>query len=318
MTTLCFHCCTKDTAPSTLSYFTAYASLLLGIAIVAGNVLVIVSVFRDPYRNLRTPFNYFLVCLAASDLVVGTVTMPLSTVAHLQDARKRKTLLMKIMPLSYLISMSASVLSLAALCVDRRMAIVKPITYRSNLSLSRCLKIASGIWALSLSIPMLYFVLGLIRYLLIFVNAYVLVTLLILVVTYYQVDKKFEDQAKSLNRGRYRSEVSKFRNERKVTKTFLVILALFLSTYIPSIVFIYVLQFCDNCSCTFKQLLIDLEFLIICSNSIMNPIVCGVRLKPFRQAFKAVLSCQRKTKLQWFKPTLNNHVTFRKGSEATL
>ena len=312
---MCYQCCRGVWAPTILAYFTAFASLVLCIIIVGGNVLIISTVIRDPYRNLRTPFNYFLVCLAVSDLVVGTVTMPLSVTIHLEEAWGRQTVLVKIMHVSYLGSMSASVLSLGALCVDRRHAICKPITYRSNLCLKRCLKISAGIWLLSLSLPVLYIEMGLINYLMVFIHLYVLVTFIILVVTYHQVDKKFIDQAESLKGSYHRSEIRKVKCERKVTRTFLVILVLFILAYTPAIWMIYTLQFCDQCSCTFRHILRDLQFLVICLNSAMNPIVCTVRLKPFRQAIKAILSCDRGTRVHRFNSTFSGNVTCRRKSE---
>ena len=48
---------------------------------VVGNILVVVAVFS--YRPLKKVQNYFLVSLAASDLAVAIVVMPLHVVKFL-------------------------------------------------------------------------------------------------------------------------------------------------------------------------------------------------------------------------------------------
>ena len=82
--------CAAIWAPKELSYFTAAVSGLLSIVTTGGNTLVCFAVFKDPYKKLRTPFMYFLVNLAVSDLLVGCVTMPTSVVTHTLEANKTK------------------------------------------------------------------------------------------------------------------------------------------------------------------------------------------------------------------------------------
>jgi hypothetical protein len=49
--------CQTVGAPTQLSFFTATFSILFTILNVPGNVLVILAVAKDPYKNLRTPFQ---------------------------------------------------------------------------------------------------------------------------------------------------------------------------------------------------------------------------------------------------------------------
>ena len=45
---------------------------------VPGNLLVVMAVFIDPNKDLRSPFMYFVANLAMADLLVGLVTDPVS------------------------------------------------------------------------------------------------------------------------------------------------------------------------------------------------------------------------------------------------
>jgi hypothetical protein len=126
--------CLTIGAPTQLSFFTTAFSILFTILNVPGNLLVILAVAKDPYKNLRTPFNYLMANLALADLIVGTVTDPMSIYIHWKEGINAKLLKseVQIFPMSYFISCTASVLSLATLAVERYLAIRNPHTYRNR------------------------------------------------------------------------------------------------------------------------------------------------------------------------------------------
>ena len=294
-------------APTALSYFTASISLVLVFITVTGNLLIVVAVLKDPLKKLRTPFNYFLVNLAASDLLVGCVTMPLSFVIHLEEANGYvNPHFSKTMGSSYFISATASVLSLGALCLDRYVAISWPIQYRTSLQLSRCGIISLCIWIFSLSLPMLYLKVGYITYSMVFSHVSVLITFCILLLSYRQVYKSLRKQVNEMKaiQGTAESaatldnELRQAALEKKVTRAFLIILLLFICSYAPAIIMVYILQFCEQCNCTFRHVLRDLQFLIVLSNSAMNPFVCAIRLQNFRESILVLLKCTRVDRLR--------------------
>lgn len=126
--------CTTIGAPSHLSFFTTTFSILFTILNIPGNFLVILAVIVDPYKNLRTPFNYLMANLAFADLIVGTVTDPISIYIHWKEGIRAPLHLgeVRALHMSYFISCTASVLSLATLAVERYLAIRNPHTYRNR------------------------------------------------------------------------------------------------------------------------------------------------------------------------------------------
>ena len=116
----------------TLNIATCFASALISIFGMVGNTVVIFVVVKDPLKKLRTPFNYFLVNLAVSDLIIGIVTMPLSFYVHFYESFNGivSGVWSEVLAMSYFISAHASLLSLLALSVDRYIAIVKSIKHR--------------------------------------------------------------------------------------------------------------------------------------------------------------------------------------------
>ena len=297
----CIYCCHGIWAPTALSYFTAISCLIISIIATSGNALIILAVYKDPFHRLRTSFSYFTVNLAVSDLVMGVITMPISVIVDIREALGQESDLNKANHISFFVSSTASTLSLAALCLDRYIAISRPIRYRKSLRMSRCAIISAIIWLCSLSLPMAYFKTGYILYMMVHMHASVLATLLILSFTYRQTYKTLRNQAATLKDLQQTSankatheDARKMQTEKKVTRAFLLILILFILSYTPAVIMQYILEFCPQCDCTLRHVLRDLLFILVSANSCMNPFICTIRLRPFREAVIAVVGCKRK------------------------
>ena len=156
--------CTFVQAPKLLSIFSASITSVFIPVITAGNFLVILSVFKDPNKELRTAFNFFVVNLAIADLVVGMLTCPLALVTHIIEAEgtlpSEMKRLRQSLHYSYFASVSASLLNLAALCIDRVIAIRFPLRYRMELSFWHHVISAVGIWVIAVSVSSVYFEIG--------------------------------------------------------------------------------------------------------------------------------------------------------------
>ena len=70
------HC--KDVwAPFGLSITTAVVTSLLTITTIPGNLLICIAILKDPNKELKTAFNYLLLNVAISDLLIGAITDPI-------------------------------------------------------------------------------------------------------------------------------------------------------------------------------------------------------------------------------------------------
>ena len=116
--------CLTTGAPPSLALFTMILSILFLITNIPSHLLVITAVLRDPHKNLRSPFNILMANLSAADLIVGAIVCPLSIHYHLKEALRETISItqIKIFHLSYYISCTASVLSLASLAIERHLA----------------------------------------------------------------------------------------------------------------------------------------------------------------------------------------------------
>ena len=291
-------------APMAVAITTTIISCLLSFVTISGNALICFAIFKDPYGNLRSPFMYFVVNLAASDLVTGCITMPSSVIIHIVElCMKRKEnfdTLMHFMRLTYFISVHAILMSLIALSVDRYLAVARPFSYRRHTGIRGRIAITVAIWLSSISLPMLYFVTDYFTFLLIFANASVVVVLGILFVTYFKAYRSLKDQSNKICKLCSTANVANSRlcapscllreRDDKVTHAFLIILMVFACCYIPVIIIIYVLKFYPICNCTMQHALRDSQFVLGLTFSAATPFVCVLHHGNFRKAALRILN----------------------------
>lgn len=290
--------CAGAWAPTAVSYTTMSIALVFMTITVPGNLLVILAVIFDPNHNLRTPFTLFIVSLATTDLIVGALVEPLSINTHYREARgesiKKYSWLSQFV---YFLSCTASLLILAALTVDRYLAITSPVWYRSNVSFTRAGKASLVIWILSIATSCIFFRVGFVPYAFVFANIALFCTFFIFIFSYVRIFLSFKkqirnldamyDSANELSRARQRAMIM----EGKLTKTYLIMLLVFLCCYVPSVVMIYLMNLCSSCSCDTIHWLRDWHFVFVTTNSLVNPFLYAYRMPQFRIAIVRMLRC---------------------------
>ena len=279
--------CSHIWAPTELSYFTTGSAALLCLVTVLGNVLVCLAVYKDPYKKLRTPFMFILVNLAVTDLIVGCITLPIIVATHaLEAVGEKKNIHVIIARITYFTSKTASILNLTAFCVDRFVAIKWAIRYRTLLNPRFCFVVFVTIWILSIGISCLYYAVGFIDFMIAFATISLLLVMVIFAVTFHLLHTlgKYSRERKSITDSRR----SHRKSDKRVTKLFLTILIVFFACYTPAIIMMYIIKFCLECNCVGRHIIRDLQFLFIIANSAVNPFLCTIRLKPFRNALASV------------------------------
>ena len=180
------HDCMISLSPIEVPIFTTVSSAFLLLIIVTGNSLVITTIIKDPFKELRTPFHVFLLSLALADLVVGCIVEPISIYIHTNEALRKQINLdiVKVLHASYLSSASASVCSLLALTVERFVAIKYRFKHRIYFTFRNNALVAVIFWTLSISsVSTCTVYLGLIITLMVFFHCYVFLTVVVMIVT---------------------------------------------------------------------------------------------------------------------------------------
>ena len=148
--------CDNITAPTYLSFSSATCTILSSLVASVGNLLVVLAVFLDPNRDLRSPFNYFVANLGLTDLVVGLVTSPLAATSLISEGLKNPNEQLRVwLRMTYFTSCTASLLSLTALAVDRYVALAYPLLYRYKLNPIRALLVSFLVWTVAIAFSLI-------------------------------------------------------------------------------------------------------------------------------------------------------------------
>ena len=294
--------CSDQSPPYPLPFVTTALSILFALITIPGNALVLKAVFVDPYGNLRSAFNYLVLNLAIADLSVGLIVDPLSIIYHLHEGLNFDLpgFGIEIEHVAYLISCTASVLSMASMTVDRYIAIVHPASYKTYQTKKRVIITCVVIWVISCSVSSLYFVIGDFLYRFVFANVVVMFTFCILTFSFFRIHLKLKQQRARVNVQTITSvsthaqiQSSNIKYELRVTKMFSIVLLWYVICYLPACVAIYVVNFCHICSCDVIHWMRDMQLCFLLMSSAVNPYVYAWTSPRFRSAFLKILCLEK-------------------------
>jgi len=125
-------------------------SLIVCFVTTLGNLLVLYSFKVN--RKLRTTNNYFLFSLAIADLMIGIISMPISTMYFITDGWLLGPIVCDLwLSLDYTVS-NASVANLLLISFDRYFSITRPLTYRVNRTAKKVITFIALSWIVSILI----------------------------------------------------------------------------------------------------------------------------------------------------------------------
>ena len=288
--------CSTVLAPVQLSFTSATISLIFALITFPGNFLSCLVIIKDPNRNLRTPFNMFVLNIATADLLVGIIDLPLSVAFHTCEGLQLfYPELIKALHMSVFVTCTASVLGICSLTFDRYIAISSPLKYRTRLTSTRVKRVTAMLWAVSILITIIYIKVDYIIYTFVYVNLILLFTVVVLLVIHCRISRILNEerfQRNNMDLGYLHRRKTVERNAR-VTKAFLILLVIFFLCNLPTFVFSYALIFCQTCDCVTIHILRDLGFLTLMLGSAINPFYYGLRLPHFKTALKKLCANTR-------------------------
>ena len=252
-----------------------------------GNSMVCVAVVTNP--RLRRSSNYLLFSLAIADLIVTMVCVPLvvailSVRTLFNDCAKDLELVYRILSM---LSCSASVVHMAAISVDRFIAVVYPLHHRSIMENRGLKAMLITSWAYPIGVPILSAVLpanfpqGYLALAMFAVSYATIFLSYSLIVASLVKHRKRRNQL----RARSSSDVSQSRIEIRVAFTLAIVIIVFIACWFPLIAVIFA---------TRKPLVKrhGVAFMwmrtLALSNSAMNFVIYGSRLQNFRKAFAVI------------------------------
>ena len=207
---------------------------------------------------------------------------PVSVAFHINEALRLNYVDIKILHVLYFILSTASILTLAALTVDRYVAVAMPVKYKTMVTSRRAIVTSASIWVAALGFSFIYFKLGFIFFSFVFANTAVFSTFAVLIFVHVSILKRLRERSQYW-RGRRaigytesenqenQNNIISTKKESKAAKALMIVLLTFFASFTPACVMIYLLNFCSKCSCLMIHWFRDLQFFIVLGNSGINP-----------------------------------------------
>ena len=268
--------------------------LLLSVITVVGNALVIVAVWKDPLKILKTsPTNLILLSLAIADLTVGLIVIPGAASWYLligitETYPWYSQFILLTLRQGFL---TVSVGHVLFLTVERYFALARPLRYRTNITRRTVMVVSSSIWICGISQAVVisifhqhFTITWLISTVVIFLLAETIYVLYLMILRHLMKHSK----ERILLENPQSNVASLHQRERKVFRVIVSVLFAFDSCSTPWMATQFFLYFCKACHSHFKVLMVfyNVTTVLLFANSALNPLVYSWRFSKFRATFK--------------------------------
>ena len=260
---------------------------IIALVAVFGNLLVVTAFFIND--KLRTVTNYFVLGLAAADILVGAVSVPLWMYILNYYAEKRKIdlFITKLYPALDSFAGISSILHLMAISMERYFCVGWAVKHR-NLPKYFYYIALFMVWFISAFASCLKLMVPSVKradYVLLIFVVFFLLPLTIIVVSYAAIWKI------AMTRMNNNPSKRSLKREIRTATTIAFVIGFFLVAWTPFFISSIVVTYCPQRKCpsayTWSATIL-FKFLHY-SNSSINPIVYGVRIPEFRKTFKFIL-----------------------------
>lgn len=259
-------------------------------AIIVSNSLTLTVFIKTSLQRMRKRTHYVLISLTCADLSVGCLACPLFiwdlTKPGNQRGSKTQQAVYNVIDI---ISGFASILSLAAIAIERLIAVRWPLRHRSaNKSFYVILVLTP--WLTAVCIAVLYIlgiVLDIIPKLAVSVTVVVSITSALVIIA-----ASYELVRKRVRRRNWRPHTPILDRERNLTHTLMTITLVSLITWLPFEVLLIVFHFCKVCSEPFygDWKSVNLTFkLFQFSNSFLNTLFYTLRIPEYKKTLFLLL-----------------------------
>uniref|UniRef100_A0A670JHA0 5-hydroxytryptamine receptor 1D n=1 Tax=Podarcis muralis TaxID=64176 RepID=A0A670JHA0_PODMU len=292
---------------------------VITLATMLFNMFVIITIILT--RKLHTPANYLIGSLAATDLLVSILVMPISIAYTISHKWNFGQIMCDIWLSSDITCCTASILHLCVIALDRYWAITDALEYTKRRTASRAALMITVVWVISICISMpplfwrqakaqeeiLHCVVNTdqISYTIYSTcGAFYIPTVLLIILygrIYVALDPGFLSRHRCMGSDLPRkgilipSPIASWRGngfrqarERKATKTLGIILGAFIFCWLPFFVVSLVLPICHE-ACWSHPILLDIFTWLGYLNSLINPVIYTAFNEDFKQAFQKMI-----------------------------
>ena len=277
-----------------LSATSSVLSIVMAPIIVLGNLLVLLAVWKDPLKKLRSsPSNFILVSMALADLSVGLVVCPITAYWGWVIFEKGTSPFdLSVIFAINVFSVNVSFGHMFLLTVDRLLAVVKPLQYRVIITNKRAVIASCVCWiyflAFGCSFVMLrdYFaIMGAVY------NVQLLSILVSMLIMYTVITIRLHRYSKTRMNKPIHSPNSLLvilQREKRLFKAITIVICAFLICYMPWFIVQLLIYLCKPCHPHLALVMIFFGFSgsLTYANSGLNPMLYSWRLPRYRETFK--------------------------------
>ena len=286
-----------------LSITSSVLSIVMSPIIVFANLLVLLAVWKDPLKKLRSsPSNFLLVSMALADLLVGLVICPIFAYWGWEIFAKGESPLdLSVIFAINVFSVNVSFGHMFLLTVDRVLAVMIPLQYRSKVTNKRVLVASCLCWVYFLAFGCSFLVLrdyfaimGVIYNVqLLFILLSMLIMNVVIVVRFRRYSKEGPVQGHHEN-----SNYIILQREKKLFKGITIIVSAFLLCYMPWFIVQILIYLCKPCHPNLSWLMISFGFSgsLTYANSGLNPMLYTWRVPKYKETIRHLWK-DRRTRL---------------------
>ena len=263
-------------------------NVLSGFFATTGNVVVLLAVYKT--RSLRTVSNFFICSLAVADLLVGLIVNPLYIAIVTLRVWVSDHPLYQAENYLWIQTLAMTTFSLAAISIDRYIAVTKVFRYQEILTKNRCFVTIGSVWAFSATFASATFVIAPGDSSKLWVACVVItvgIPLAIMTYCYYYIFQAAQSQSKKMRTNA--AQITEITKQRKAAITVAIVVGLFVCLFTPNLVFsIFEVTATDYC----QNVIVYQHWLraiwLALSSSACNPWVYAIRNRDYREAYKRI------------------------------
>ena len=302
---------------------------VVSVLTIFGNGLLLLAIWRDPFKTFRTPITFFIIGLAAADFLTGLAVCPIYAL-HLivfysaKNSGDSSTLLqgtVKATQISHHISlatMNSSYIILLLFTWSQFTAISFPHKHRVFITKKRVMGSVISTWLYATAFALLPLMkVPETTFWKIDLYFHTTGSLFILAVAYFCLYMAFKRQVRRLHSLKSNNTLARqqrqrgTRRERQFTVVNLLLLTFVISCTVPTAVVSYLFLYWDKKN-PFRNLKLQIANLIATDvlflKFALDPLIYAWRLVQYRRALKSILVCNRRRNDvdELFSYTLNN------------
>ena len=275
------------------TYWTSLAvfGFIFSVAIIAGNSMLLYTIYKDPRKSLRSAPGFLIGNLSVADLLLGLFSLSIVAVRDVYRSQQLNMPFLGILKAAintvFVTTLCVSSYTIIAMSATCYVAINQPMEYKTIITTKRIKIYIAVLWVMSLGTCVLPLTsLTKKTYAMIYVHTHVTIPAILLTVIYVKVFRAVKRRTRELQQSSYDKMATKsLERERNMAVVAIIILALYYFTYIPQCISLHLLYFCNPCqqSVTFHEIDVALSRFLYLSSAI-NPFVYAWRVPKYRQA----------------------------------